>query len=310
MFDALGLGECLIDFIPGMEPFTYHANPGGAVANVMAMMARLGSKTAFIGKIGDDDFGHLLAERLQTFGVDTTSLVWSKKYPTTLAIVQMRLDGDREYLFYRKRSADVMLKSDQVDDDKILNTRLFHFGSLSLSDEPSRSATLMSLEFAKERGCLVSFDPNYRSFLWDSPESAISEILAVMPQVDIVKLSLNELRLITGENEADVAARTLLSLGPKLILVTMGPAGSTYYTTELQGLVATPEVEVVDTVGAGDAFFGAFLAQFLKENYRLEELSDEVLGRLLEFANRAAALSTTKAGAMAALPSREEIENW
>lgn len=309
MFDALGLGECLIDFTAGDAPHSYVANPGGAVANVMAMMGRLGARTAFIGKIGDDDFGHLLAERLASFDVDTSSLVWSKKYPTTVAFVQSR-DDEQKFLFYRKRSADVMLKPEQVDEEKILNTKLFHFGSLSLSDEPSRSATLMSLDFAKERGCLISFDPNYRSLLWDDVETAIGEILGVMPSADIVKVSQGELTLLTGENEPDTAARQLLSLGPKLILVTMGPAGSAYYTKELHGVVATPEVEVVDTVGAGDAFFGAFLAQFIKENHRLDELTDDTLSRLLEFANRAAALSTTKVGAMAALPSREEIENW
>lgn len=309
MFDALGLGELLIDFTRCEASQRYQANPGGAVANVIATMSRLGARTAFIGKIGQDDFGRLLADSLTNFGVDTSSLVWSKKYPTTLAFVESAPTGET-YRFYRNRTADVSLKPDQVDEEKLIDTKLFHFGSVSLTDEPSRSATLLALDYAKRYGCIISFDPNFRASLWDSPQAAIGEILDLLPQVDILKLSQSELTFLTGESDPDEAVRRLLALGPKLILVTLGAAGSAYYTAELQGLIGAPEVTVVDTVGAGDIFLGAFLAQLVQENLRYHDLTGPILNRLVEFATRAAALSTTKAGAMGSIPTREEIMNW
>lgn len=309
MFDVLGLGELLIDFTPTERTMTYQANPGGAVANVLAMMSRLGCKSAFIGKIGDDEFGRFLAKSLQEFEVDISSLVWSKKYPTTVAFVD-RTDEGEAFRFYRNRTADVTLKPVQVDEQKLIDTRLFHFGSVSLTEEPSRSATLMALEFAKKSGCLVSFDPNYRASLWTSPQAAISEILHVLPQVDIIKLSQEELHFLTGETDPSVATNKLLSLGPKLALITLGSAGSAYYTDKVNGMVGAPEVEVIDTVGAGDVFLGAFLAKLLNGNVRLDELTSEILDRWLAFANQAAALSTTRTGAMSSLPTKAEIENW
>lgn len=308
MFDALGLGELLIDFT-ALGGHDYRANPGGAVANVMAMMAKLGKKTAFIGKIGRDRFGDLLAEALDQAGVDTSGLVWSDKFPTTLAFVHAQ-DGDHTFSFYRRWNADVMLKPEQVDDAKILHTKLFHFGGVSLSEEPVRSTTLMALDYAKARDKLVSFDPNYREALWPSPENAIREMLAVLPQVDILKVSLDELTLLTGEHDLKIAAAKLIELGPQLVLVSLGEAGACFFTEKLEGQVCAPQVEVVDTTGAGDAFLGAFLSYFLELEKPLDMLDKEELTGLLEYANQAGALTCTAQGAMSALPTREEIENW
>lgn len=309
MFDVLGLGELLVDFTKTSGEMTYQANPGGAVANVIATMSNMGCRTAFIGKVGRDDFGRFLAKSLEDFGVDTSSLVWSRKYPTTIAFVEQSEAGET-YRFYRNRSADVTLKPVQVDEEKLINTKLFHFGSVSLTEEPTRSATLIALASAKSSGCIISFDPNYRESLWESDQASISEILHVIPQVDIMKLSQEELRFLTGETDPAVAVTKILELGPKLVLVTLGSAGSAYYTKDLRGVVGTVEVEVVDTVGAGDVFLGAFLAQLITENLRYQDLTKPVLDRLLAFSNRAAAISVTKAGAMTALPTREEVENW
>lgn len=309
MFDVVGLGELLVDFTQTTGEMTYQANPGGAVANVIATMSNMGCRTAFIGKIGRDDFGRFLAKSLEDFGVDISSLVWSRKYPTTIAFVEQS-DSGETYRFYRNRSADVTLKPVQVDEEKLIDTKLFHFGSVSLTEEPTRSATLIALESAKNSGCIISFDPNYRESLWENAQASISEILRVLPQVDIIKLSREELRFLTGESDPEVGVKKILGLGPKLVLITLGSAGSAYYTKDAQGIVGAPEVEVVDTVGAGDVFLGAFLSQLINENLRYQDLTQEVLDRLVEFANRAAAISTTKAGALSALPTREEVENW
>ena len=203
MFDIVALGESLIDFTPsgensqGMALFA--RNPGGAPANVLAMAAKLGGKTAFIGKVGDDAFGAFLKKTMEDAGVDVRGLRMTREYPTTLAFVQLTPEGDRSFTFYRKPGADVMLAPAEVDRALLRDCRIFHFGSVSLTDEPCRTATLEAAREAKAAGAMISYDPNYRPFLWDSAERAREALLAALPLADIVKVSEEEMELLTGE---------------------------------------------------------------------------------------------------------------
>lgn len=227
MFDIVALGESLIDFTPsgensqGMALFA--RNPGGAPANVLAMAAKLGGKTAFIGKVGDDAFGAFLKKTMEDAGVDVRGLRMTREYPTTLAFVQLTPEGDRSFTFYRKPSADVMLAPAEVDRALLRDCRIFHFGSVSLTDEPCRTATLEAAREAKAAGAMISYDPNYRPFLWDSAERAREALLAALPLADIVKVSEEEMELLTGEVQLAAGADALASRGAALVLVTLGP---------------------------------------------------------------------------------------
>ena len=223
MFDIVALGESLIDFTPsgensqGMALFA--RNPGGAPANVLAMAAKLGGKTAFIGKVGDDAFGAFLKKTMEDAGVDVRGLRMTREYPTTLAFVQLTPEGDRSFTFYRKPGADVMLAPAEVDRALLRDCRIFHFGSVSLTDEPCRTATLEAAREAKAAGAMISYDPNYRPFLWDSAERAREALLAALPLADIVKVSEEEMELLTGEVQLAAGADALASRGAALVLV-------------------------------------------------------------------------------------------
>ena len=230
MFDIVALGESLIDFTPsgensqGMALFA--RNPGGAPANVLAMAAKLGGKTAFIGKVGDDAFGAFLKKTMEDAGVDVRGLRMTREYPTTLAFVQLTPEGDRSFTFYRKPSADVMLAPAEVDRALLRDCRIFHFGSVSLTDEPCRTATLEAAREAKAAGAMISYDPNYRPFLWDSAERAREALLAALPLADIVKVSEEEMELLTGEVQLAAGADAVAARGAALVLVTLGPRGA------------------------------------------------------------------------------------
>lgn len=264
MFDIVALGESLIDFTPsgensqGMALFA--RNPGGAPANVLAMAAKLGGKTAFIGKVGDDAFGAFLKKTMEDAGVDVRGLRMTREYPTTLAFVQLTPEGDRSFTFYRKPGADVMLAPAEVDRALLRDCRIFHFGSVSLTDEPCRTATLEAAWEAKAAGAMISYDPNYRPFLWDSAERAREALLAALPLADIVKVSEEEMELLTGEVQLAAGADALASRGAALVLVTLGPRGAYYRAAAGRGLLPACEVDTVDTTGAGDAFLGALLS--------------------------------------------------
>ena len=264
MFDIVALGESLIDFTPsgensqGMALFA--RNPGGAPANVLAMAAKLGGKTAFIGKVGDDAFGAFLKKTMEDAGVDVRGLRMTREYPTTLAFVQLTPEGDRSFTFYRKPGADVMLAPAEVDRALLRDCRIFHFGSVSLTDEPCRTATLEAAREAKAAGAMISYDPNYRPFLWDSAERAREALLAALPLADIVKVSEEEMELLTGEVQLAAGADALASRGAALVLVTLGPRGAYYRAAAGRGLLPACEVDTVDTTGAGDAFLGALLS--------------------------------------------------
>ncbi len=263
MFDVVALGESLIDFTPngtnaqGIELFA--RNPGGAPANVLAMNARLGGKTAFIGKVGKDGFGDFLRQTLVESSIDVSGLVIDEKIPTTLAFVQLDSKGDRSFTFYRNPGADVMLTSAEVNRNLIDDAAIFHFGSVSLTSDPSRTATLEAARYARQQGKLVSFDPNYRPLLWEHPADAVVQMQEGVTLADLLKVSEEEMQLITNESDLARGSQALLEMGPSLVLVSLGAKGAYYRNAVGAGHLPTYDVPTVDTTGAGDAFMGAIL---------------------------------------------------
>ena len=312
MMDVVALGETLIDFTPcgtnaqGMELFA--RNPGGAPANVLAMNAKLGGKTAFIGKVGPDAFGNFLRQTLVKSGIDVSGLVVDQKIPTTLAFVQLDSRGDRSFTFYRNPGADVLLTSAEVNKALLDECAIFHFGSVSLTADPSRTATLEAAQYARRQGKLVSFDPNYRPPLWERAEDAIQQMRLSVKLADLVKVSEEEMQLITGESDLARGSRALLEMGPSLVLISLGSKGAYYCNAVCTGHLPTYKVTTIDTNGAGDAFMGAVHFQLKgKTAAALKALPESELAEIVRFANAAGSLTTTKNGAIPAMPTREEI---
>lgn len=312
MFDVVAIGELLIDFTPagvgsnGAKLFA--RNPGGAPANVLAASSRLGSKTAFIGKVGNDDFGRFLKSTLDGIGIDTHDLVMTDEVHTTLAFVHLDPSGDRSFSFYRKPGADVLLREDELDVDLLRHTGILHFGSLSLTDEPSRTATVKAVRTAKDAGAIISYDPNYRAPLWDSTEEAIRQMKAGLAYADIVKLSKEELTLLTGETDLGAGARAIQKCGVSLVLVTLGKKGAYYRLGEHSNVLSTYDVDTIDTNGAGDAFTGA--VHYCLKGKSVEEirsLSIAELEDILDYANAVGSLVTSKSGAIPAMPFQEDV---
>ncbi len=310
--DVAALGELLVDFTCNGasaqgNPF-YEANPGGAPCNVLAMLAKLGKKTAFIGKVGEDQFGHLLRQVGLEAGISMDSLVMDPHSHTTLAFVKTAENGDRDFSFYRDSGADTLLTPDEVPEDVIAGARIFHFGSLSLTGEPVRSATQKAVALARASGCILSFDPNLRPPLWDDLEQAREQIHWGLAQCDVAKISDDELLFLTGETDFDAGAAKLIAQFPNLqmVNVTAGAQGSISY---YQGLrVFQPGVTlggVIETTGAGDTFCACVL-NFLLE-HGLEHLTADDLARMLRFANAAAYLVTTRRGAIRSMPEPEQV---
>lgn len=313
MIDVTAIGELLIDFTPsgkndlGMALFA--CNPGGAPANVLAMNTRLGGVTSFIGKVGDDDFGRFLKKTLVDGGVGTEGLVMSADVNTTLAFVQLTEHGDRSFSFYRKPGADMMLTEAELKEELITGCRILHFGSVSLTDEPCRSATLAAAKKAKDAGCIISYDPNFRPPLWDDAARAKSEILNAMPLADIVKVSEEELLMLTGESDLEIGAAKLAAYGPSLILVSLGPKGAFFHTEKVNGILPTYDVRTVDTTGAGDAFLGAVHFKLKgKSAAEIRGMSAQELESVIAFGNAAGSLTTTQKGAIPAMPAMADIE--
>lgn len=314
MYDVVALGEILIDFTPaGLSEQgnpLFEANPGGAPANVLACLAKLGRKTAFLGKVGADEFGRLLREVLASRGIATHGLVLEEGAQTTLAFVHLHDDGDRSFSFYRSPGADTLLRPEEVD-GKQLTASIFHFGSLSLTHEPARSATLAALHWAKERGALISYDPNLRPPLWSSLAEAKRQILAVMDQADIVKISREELEFLTGSDSlAQGSAQLVREYGTSLLLVTLGKDGCFFRLGDLTGLVPGFPVQAVDATGAGDGFLGGMLHEILRRGKALEEWSLEELEASVRFANAIGALVVTRKGGIPAMPSLAEVQSF
>ena len=313
MKDIVTVGEILIDLTySGRENLipVYKANPGGAPANVAVAAARLGADAAFIGKVGDDYYGGFLRQTLTENKVDVSGMLTDKSAPTTLAVVSVSETGERSFSFYRRNCADTLLESGEISEDLLGSTHFLHFGSVSLTDNPARSATLFAAKKAKELGATVTYDPNYRANLWSGEAVAVEQMKSVLDFVDILKISDEELPLLTGTDDPDEGTRQLFEkYNIPLILLTLGPDGAYYRRGEETGRADGFAVKVADTNGAGDTFFGAFLSRMAVLGvYRPEKLSAEQLYESVRTANLAASLTTSRHGAIPAMPNLDELE--
>ncbi len=310
MFDVTALGEVLIDFTPcgkseaGMALF--EQNPGGAPANVLAALANLGKKPAFIGKVGDDMHGKLLKDTLDAAGIDTTGMVVDSRYFTTLAFVSLN-NGERSFSFARKPGADTQLTKEEVNLDIVRNTRIFHCGSLSLTDEPARSATFYAVEEAKKAGAVISYDPNYRPLLWESEETAIRHMRSMIPYADIMKISDEETALLSGKEDPVEAVKVLLDAGVSCVVVTLGKDGALLVTKDIQVQEKGKSRKVVDTTGAGDSFWGGLLSRLSEDGVKPGDLTEDQARSYLKFANAVAGLCVEKRGAIPAMPTLEQV---
>lgn len=305
MFDITALGEILIDFTPvetDSGKRTFEQNPGGAPANLLATIAKFGGKTAFIGKVGNDMFGSFLADMLKENGVDTTGLVVDDVHNTTLAFVALDESGDRSFSFYRNFGADIFLNMNEVPEDVIRSSKIFHFGSLSLTSEPAKTATDFALKTAKESGCIVTLDPNYRPLLWESEETAVNVIKKYVPLADMVKFSKEEIQLVTGTDNVSEAINAVIDMGVTLVLVTDGGNGVTFCTKNYNGFVPSLKLDTVDTSGAGDIFFGTFLYEFINSGKTPECITFEEAEAFVKKAVIISGLSTLKKGAIPSIP--------
>ena len=310
-FDVTALGELLIDFtqngLSNQGNFLMEANPGGAPCNVLAMLCKLGKKTAFIGKVGDDFLGRHLKTVVEEVGVDTRNLLLDEDVHTTLAFVHTYPDGDRDFSFYRNPGADMNLRAEEIQEDLIAQSKIFHFGSLSLTHPDVREATKKALTIAKASGCLISYDPNLRPPLWNTLEEAKEQIAFGMTQCDIMKISDNEVQWFTGLEDYDAGIRYLqVTYHIPLILLSLGPAGSRAYFRDLR-VEAKPFLQenTIETTGAGDTFCACVLNYIL--DHGMESLTKDQLQEMLLFANAAASLITTRKGALKVMPSAEDV---
>ncbi len=312
-YDVTALGELLVDFTQNgtsaQGNYMFEANPGGAPCNVLAMLARLGKKTAFIGKVGDDFLGRHLKEEVGKIGIATENLFLDRDVHTTLAFVHTYEDGERDFSFYRDPGADMNLREEEIDADTIRHSKVFHFGSLSMTHETCRKATQKAIRIAKESGCILSFDPNLREPLWRTLEEAHERIAFGLSQCDILKISDNELQWFTGELDFDKGIQKLQeTYRIPLILLSMGKDGSRAY---YQGLRVEEgpflNEHTIETTGAGDTFCACVLNGILERG--LSGLTEENLSEMLRFANAAASLVTTRKGALKVMPGREEVED-
>lgn len=310
VYDVIALGELLIDFTMSGESeqgnHLFEACPGGAPCNVLAMLNKLGKKTSFLGKVGKDQFGVLLKDTLDTVGIDTSHLYMDEEINTTLAFVHTFPDGDREFSFYRKPGADMMLTEAEVEEEYLKSAKVFHFGTLSMTHEGVRNATKKALEIAKENGLIITFDPNLRPPLWESLELAKEQMEYGFRYCDVLKISDNEIQFVSGKEDYDEGVRYLQeTYNIPLILLTMGKDGSRAYYRGMRVERAGCTVNAVETTGAGDTFCGSSINYILEHG--IDNLGEEQLGELLTFANAAAALITTKKGAIRSMPEKEDV---
>ena len=311
-FHVTALGELLIDFtengLSGQGNYLLEANPGGAPCNVLAMLTKLGKKTAFIGKVGNDFLGRHLKTVVENVGIDTRNLLLDDEVHTTLAFVHTYEDGDRDFSFYRNPGADMNLRAEEIDEDLIAKSRIFHFGSLSLTHPGVREATKKALKAAKTAGCLITYDPNLRPPLWKTMEEAKEQIAFGMQWCDVLKISDNEIQWFTGKEDYDAGIRVLQeTYHIPLILLSLGRDGSRAYYQGLRVEVKPfLQKNTIETTGAGDTFCACVLNYVLEHG--LEGLTEADLNRMLTFANAAASLITTRKGALRVMPAKEDVE--
>lgn len=309
-YDVIALGELLIDFAASGQSeqgnSLFEACPGGAPCNVLALLNKMGKRTAFVGKVGEDQFGILLRNTITEAGIDASCLVTDSTVNTTLAFVHTYPDGDREFSFYRDPGADMMLRAEEVDPDFIRQAKIFHFGTLSMTHDGVRAATKKAVRAAKDGGCLISFDPNLRPPLWTSLDLAREQMEYGFGVCDILKISDNEIQFVSGKEDFDEGIAYLQGKYKiPLILLTMGKDGSRAYYRGMRVEHPGFSVRTIETTGAGDTFCGSVLTYILEHD--LESLTGEQLGEMLTFSNAAAAIVTTKKGAIKAMPDRKDV---
>ena len=311
-YDVTALGELLIDFTENGKSNQgnplFEANPGGAPCNVLAMLAKLGHKTAFIGKVGNDFFGEQLRAAIKEVGIDDTGLCTDEKIHTTLAMVHTYPDGDRDFSFYRNPGADMMLNKAEIREDILKDTKIFHFGTLSMTHEGVREATKAAIHIAEEAGAVISFDPNLRPPLWESLDEAREQVLYGLGHCQILKISDNEIQWLTGEEDYTAGVNWILERYQiPLILVSMGKEGSRAYYNEMM-VEVKPFLQdnTIETTGAGDTFCGCVLHYVCEHG--INGLKEENLAEMLTFANAAASIITTRKGALRVMPEEKEIK--
>jgi fructokinase len=310
------LGEIIMDMFPQeigrsfAEVTAFLPKPGGAPANVAVAAARLGTAAAYIGKVGEDAFGHVLVDVLRSHNVETRGIAFDPDVRTTMVFITMPDENTQEFVFYRNPGADLQLRADELDASLFANARAFHFGSLSLVEEPARSATYAAIEMAKQAGALVSFDVNYRPTLWSSPHEAQAEIRRILPLADLLKVNEVEIALLGGSGDLESACRTLLAQGPSLIVVTLGAEGSFFCTSQVSGSVAPFRVKTVDSTGCGDAFIAGLLTRLTASDDWRSLLTAETLRKALTFGNAVGALTALTRGVIPALPSKEQVQTF
>lgn len=308
--DITAIGEVLIDLtqqgLDGAGIPQFAANPGGAPANLAVAAARLGASAAFIGRVGQDAFGAYLRRVLEDQQVDVRGMTADPQEPTTMAVVSLDASGERSFSFYRNPGADTRLSRDQLPLALLASTRCLHFGSVSLTAEPSRDATLSAVRIAREHGALISYDPNYRASLWPDEATAVCRMKEPLPLVDVLKVSEEELPLLTGTDDLDEGARLLMAQGIRLVLITLGARGAYYACGDWRGMEPGVPCTVADTNGAGDTFFGAALSR-LTRLPNLTSLTQPLLREIVAFSNRAASITASRHGAIPAMPSLAEM---
>ena len=310
-YDVIALGELLIDFTENSKSNQgnpmFEANPGGAPCNVLAMLTKLGHKTGFIGKVGNDYFGELLQSAIEEIGIDSSNLYKDESVHTTLAMVHTYEDGDRDFSFYREPGADMMLNEDEIDEESIKNSKIFHFGTLSMTHEGVRKATKKAVEIAERNNVLISFDPNLRPPLWNDLEDARREVMFGIEHCDILKISDNEIQWLTGEEDYSKGVAWIRErYNVPLILVSMGKEGSrAYYKDIIVQVAPFIQKNTIETTGAG-ATFCACVLHYVLEN-GLMDLGEESLREMLTFSNAAASIITTRRGALRVMPEEREI---
>lgn len=312
MADFLSLGEMLIDFTPaGRTPAgipLFEQNPGGAPANVAVQAARLGVSAGFIGKVGRDMFGAFLQQTLEQNGVETANLRFSAETATSLAFVQLSESGDRDFSFYRDPGADTQLRFEEVDKTQLDGAKVLCFGSLLLTAEPGRTAVPQIVEYARAHGVITAYDPNWRAPLWPDRATGVRAMRSLLPLADVVKVSDEELEMLTDCAEIPAGAAALFARGVQAVVVTRGAMGCVVCTPSCVRALSTYDTQVVDTTGSGDSFFGAFLTKLIEAGQPVSALSAETLCAAADFANAAGSVCATKKGAIPALPDRAAIE--
>lgn len=305
-YDLVALGEILIDFAPmGKDEsgdVVFVRKAGGAPLNLLATVAKFGGRTAYIGKVGDDMFGRFLIDTVASCGIDTSALYADREHNTTMAFVQLDENGDRDFTFCRRHGADTFLSAAEVPADKIAGSRIFHFGSLSFTSPVSAEATRLALKTAREAGCVISYDPNYRPPLWGSYDEAVAAMRENIRFADMTKVSVDELEMIAGVSDKDAAIDVLHGMGVSVVIVTDGPNPVRWSLRGVKGTCVPKPVKAVDTTGAGDIFFGSFLGRFLGAGCDVGGLTPEMVADFVSMANDISGQSTQAHGAIASIP--------